>query len=167
MRTASAKKALLVIINTKSFQPQPQPQFPKEKKKEPEQNYKQFWTPSELIRVPACFALRRTKHRIAPVCTLKKASTTVVHSGALTITRSKWLPAFARSHWRRQDVAHADVKRDACARSRTKLCSAGGRTRDRTSCCTGTLTPTYEIVLGPLLPLKIKIQKINASSRIT
>ena len=29
------------------------------------------------------------------------------------------------------------------------------------------LTPTYEIVLGPLLPLKIKIQKINASSRIT
>ena len=98
---------------------------------------------------------------------LKKASTTVVHSGALTITRSKWLPAFARSHWRRQDVAHADVKRDACARSRTKLCSAGGRTRDRTSCCTGTLTPTYEIVLGPLLPLKIKIQKINASSRIT
>ena len=166
MRTASAKKALLVIINTKSFQPQPQ--FPKEKKKEPEQNYDQFWTPSESIQVrarfaglPACFA------SLYVYALLKKASTTGVHSDALTITRSKWLPAFARSHWRRQDVAHADVKRDACARSRTKLCSAGGRTRDRTSCCTGTLTPTYEIVLGPLLPLKIKIQKINASSRIT
>ena len=162
MRTASAK-ALLVIINTKSFQPQPQ--FPKEKKKEPEQNYDQFWTPSESIRVPARFALRRARASLYAL--LKKASPNVVHCGALTITRSKWLPAFARSHWRRQDVAHADVKPDACARSRTKLCSAGGRTRDRTSCCTGTLTPTYEIVLGPLLPLKIKIQKINASSRIT
>ena len=162
MRTASAK-ALLVIINTKSFQPQPQ--FPKEKKKEPEQNYDQFWTPSESIQVRARFALLCTRASLYAL--LKKASTTVVHSGALTITRSKWLPAFARSHWRRQDVAHADVKRDACARSRTKLCSAGGTARDRTSCCTGTLTPTYEIVLGPLLPLKIKIQKINASSRIT
>lgn len=46
LRTAFAE-ALLVIINTKSFQPQPQ--FPKEKKKEPEQNYDQFWTPSESI----------------------------------------------------------------------------------------------------------------------
>ena len=122
----------------------------------------------DSVRINTSAGVRRLTLNCASLCALlKKASTTVVHSGALTITRSKWLPAFARSHWRRQDVAHADVKRDACARSRTKLCSAGGRTRDRTSCCTGTLTPTYEIVLGPLLPLKIKIQKINASSRIT
>ena len=41
----AASEALLVIINTKSFQKQQQPQFPKEKKKEPEdQNYDQFWT---------------------------------------------------------------------------------------------------------------------------
>ena len=41
----AASEALLVIINTKSFQKQQQPQFPKEKKKELEhQNYDQFWT---------------------------------------------------------------------------------------------------------------------------
>ena len=53
LEAAAASKALLVIINTKSFQKQ-QPQFPTEKKKngeaEPEhQNYDQFWTPSESI----------------------------------------------------------------------------------------------------------------------
>ena len=42
---SAASEALLVIINTKSFQKQQQPQFPKEKKKELEhQNYDQFWT---------------------------------------------------------------------------------------------------------------------------
>ena len=50
----------------------------------------------------------------------------MVHSGALTITRSKWLPAFARSHWRRQDVVHADVKHVCLMRVLTFHSSEGG-----------------------------------------
>ena len=44
----------------------------------------------------------------------------------VAITRSKWPPAFAHSHWRRQDVAHADVKQVCLMRVLTFHSSACG-----------------------------------------
>ena len=64
---SAASEALLVIINTKSFQKQQQPQFPKEKKKELEhQNYDQFWTQQSSSTI------RRINTKTRPVRPVRK-----------------------------------------------------------------------------------------------
>ena len=117
MRTASAaKKALLVIINTKSFQPQPFPasslsslnSLKKRRRRGPSS------------KITTNFGLRPNQYAGAPALDMTRAGPAYLLQSAaacpaLSTARSKWPPAFARSHWRRQDVAHADVKRDACA----------------------------------------------------
>ena len=128
MRTASAaKKALLVIINTKSFQPQP---FPAPAASASSLNsLKKRRRRSPSSKITTNFGLRPNQYAGAPA-SYHDAGRHVCRARPVHSARSKWPPAFARSHWRFYDIARTltsskSALHSACALARARFRFSG------------------------------------------